>query len=67
MDDADAADLTQEQELSSALAKRKTTLIPVGRCYSCNESVEGNRRFCDKDCLEDWERVEDARRRGGKR
>lgn len=67
MDEADAADLTMEQALSSALAKRQATLIPVGRCYSCNEGVEGNRRFCDKDCLEDWERVEAARKRGGTR
>jgi hypothetical protein len=68
MDEADAADATVEQHLKRALARRNATLPAVGTCYSCAEPVDGARRFCDRECLEDWERMETGRRRreGGK-
>jgi len=66
MDDADAADLTQQQALASALKRRHATLPAVGTCYFCSEHVEGSRRFCDADCMQDWERVEAARRLKGR-
>jgi hypothetical protein len=66
MDDADAADLTQAQALTAALRRRHATLPAVGTCYSCAEKVEGTRKFCDADCATDWERIEAARRRGGR-
>jgi hypothetical protein len=66
MDDADAADLTQAQALTAALRRRHATLPAVGTCYSCAEKVEGTRKFCDRDCLDDFERIEAARRRGGR-
>jgi len=62
MDEADAADLTREQTLALALRRRHVALPPVGMCYYCSEDVEGSRRFCDADCMQDWERVEAARR-----
>lgn len=67
MDDADAADLTQEQHLTVALSKRHATLPACGACYFCAEPVSDGKRFCDADCLSDWERAEGARRRGGRR
>ena len=66
MDDADAADLTVEQHLNRALARRHATLPAVGQCYSCAEPVEGGARFCDRDCLDDYERAEKARRMNGR-
>jgi hypothetical protein len=66
MDDADAADLTQQQHLDRAMSRRHATLPSVGTCYSCAERVAEGRRFCDSDCLSDWERIEAARRRGGR-
>lgn len=66
MDEADAADMTVEQTLAAALRRRNATLPPVGQCYSCAEPVDAGRRFCDSDCMADWERAERARRlRGG--
>lgn len=65
MDESDAADATVEQHLKRALSRRHATLPAVGTCYSCAELVDAGRRFCDADCLADWERVEAARRRGG--
>jgi hypothetical protein len=66
MDEADAADVTREQALAAALRRRHAALPAVGTCYSCGERVEDGRRFCDADCAQDWERVEAARRRGGR-
>ena len=66
MDEADAADVTREHALAAALRRRHATLPAVGTCYSCAEKVEGTRRFCDADCLADWERVEKFRRINGR-
>lgn len=65
MDEADTADQTCEQTLTAALRRRHATLPAIGTCYSCAELVEDGRRFCDADCLADWERVERARRLNG--
>jgi hypothetical protein len=66
MDDADAADLTVEQHLNRALARRHATLPAVGQCYSCAEPVDGGSRFCDRECLDDYERADRARRMNGR-
>jgi len=66
MDDADAADLTAEQHLKRALARRHATLPASGQCYSCAEPVEDGRRFCDRECSQDYERAEKARRMNGR-
>ena len=65
MDDADAADLTVEQHLKRALARRNATLPATGCCYSCAEPVDDGARFCDAECREDYERAERARRMNG--
>ena len=66
MDEADAADLTQEQALTAALRRRHATLPAVGQCYSCAEPVADGARFCDADCRQDFERAERARRMNGR-
>ena len=65
MDEADTADQTCEQTLAAALRRRHATLMATGLCYSCADPVAEGRRFCDSDCLRDWERVERARRLNG--
>jgi hypothetical protein len=65
-DEADAADLTAEQHLKDALTRRRASLPAVGQCYSCAEPAEGGARFCNKDCLDDYERAEKARRMNGR-
>ncbi len=66
MDEADAADITAEQHLKRALARRHATLPAIGQCYSCAEPVEGSLRFCDRDCMDDFERAEKARKLNGR-
>ena len=30
---------------------------PTGKCLWCDEPLEGDRRWCDKDCRDRWSRV----------
>ncbi len=66
MDEADAADATVEQHLKRALSRRHATLPAIGQCYSCAKPAEGSLRFCDRECLDDYERVEKARKLNGR-
>lgn len=65
-DIADNADKQIEQELARNLAVRKPQLEHVGVCWNCQEPLPATQLFCGKECHEDWERIEDAKRRGGK-
>lgn len=65
-DEADIAAAQEEAHRMAALNRRQATLPSVGQCYACGEPVGGSLRFCDTDCREDWERIEAARRRGGR-
>ena len=66
MDEADAADLTQEQALTAALRRRHATLPATGTCYGCEEDIKGGLRFHNVDCRNEWERAEKARRMNGR-
>jgi len=56
MDIADKAQEDIDTHLEGLLRNRKTITIPFsGFCLSCQEPVEGKRRFCDKECSTDWE------------
>ena len=56
MDFADEAQMLTESHLEKSLRSRKTLTIPFsGRCLSCEEPVDGERRFCDSECRSDWE------------
>jgi hypothetical protein len=57
-------EIDQAQELSQDFveraieANRRTQhkLVPRGKCFNCDEVVEGSRLFCEgDDCREDWE------------
>ena len=30
---------------------------PTGHCLNCGETLNGERRWCDKDCASDWEKL----------
>jgi len=66
-DELDMASVQEEVYLAAALNRRHASLTAVGICYACGERVAGTmQRFCDRECLQDWERVEAARRRNGR-
>lgn len=34
---------------------------PCGQCHNCGAAVEGDMRFCDLDCRDDWQAREGRR------
>ena len=69
MDVSDRA--TRQEELMRELAlKRAANRVPVltgtGASLGCDALLPAGACFCDRrDCLQDWRREQDARRRGG--
>lgn len=65
--EADMADDFIEAFLADSLERQRTAVsnIPAARgtCLNCEETVAAGRRWCDQDCRDDWQRIEDARRR----
>jgi len=64
----DQATAREEQERDACIARvrsQTSRLKPVGYCYYCSEPVKSDRRFCDKDCMEDWEHQDKMHRIGG--
>jgi len=56
----------QERERSIAAARRVGKRIePTGACHWCGEAVEADRRFCDADCRDGWQKQDSARKRAG--
>lgn len=64
MDEADLSALMDEKDEALRL-KYKQPLQPealaTGFCLFCGEELNDNRRWCDKECVQLWER--DKRRR----
>ncbi|MBS4049402.1 MAG: hypothetical protein KG075_23860 [Alphaproteobacteria bacterium] len=56
----DQANDTADLFLRSSLLKRQQSAKDppsgIGMCLSCGEDVEGERRWCDAGCRDDWQR-----------
>lgn len=63
MDIADQGNDTADLLLTVALKNvgKPLQLAGIGLCLNCGSEVDGERRWCDADCREDYER--EARRR----
>lgn len=61
----DAASDREQLDRDLALKVRKPTLVPCHRCHYCDESVSGNLLFCCPDCRDDFEILQEAKRRNG--
>lgn len=60
----------QREELERELAIRQhacheSALPAVGACHYCSATVPAGSRFCDRDCMADWQKEQDARKRSG--
>lgn len=57
-DEADRGNEAAELFLDAAMKNRKQAVIPagIGMCLNCGEDVEGENRWCDNDCRQDWEK-----------
>lgn len=72
MDDFDRASELETRERAAAVeaararaaAEARTT--PAGSCANCGELLEGDKRFCDQDCRDQYERRARARARNGR-
>jgi len=61
-DMADEADMTQardeaEAPLRFAASMKPTGPVPNGRCYYCDEIVSDEKRWCNSECRDLWERT----------
>ena len=69
MDDIDRAQEREQFDREMSIRCRHASmqqLEPDGSCHFCSATVASGVRFCDKDCLDDWQREQDARRRCGR-
>lgn len=61
----DASAITEEftqRSVENILRNAQQPVLPfTGSCYNCKEKLEAPRRFCDEDCLEDYEYVQKRR------
>ncbi|GIX31381.1 MAG: hypothetical protein KatS3mg124_1853 [Porticoccaceae bacterium] len=63
MDEADIAAERLEREMERLLRLRRASgPAPTGACLWCGETIEADRRWCDADCRDDWERAHALRR-----
>lgn len=55
MDEADITDSRLEFEQRMAMLQKKPQgPEPTGYCLNCETPLENGRRWCDKECMEDW-------------
>lgn len=65
MDDVDHAQHQEELQREAAAARRLPMLPACGACHNCGESMPPGRLFCDLDCRNDWQLMQDAKKRAG--
>lgn len=68
-DHADNADSRIYRAIAAGLAaaRRAPELQADCRCHFCDEPVAGELLFCDVDCRDDYQKMESAHRRAGRR
>lgn len=55
----DQADDAQEAFMRDSLSRRKpvpAATAGIGMCLNCGAAVQGDARWCDVPCRDDWER-----------
>ncbi len=63
----DAADMLLQDaiERRQLAAQKAPSIIACGHCHNCTAPVAQGLQFCDSFCRDDWQRVQNARRRNG--
>ncbi len=67
-DECDVASVREELDRRLAISAARqngSTLAATGFCLSCGAQLDEGARFCDKDCRDDYERVQRAAKRNG--
>lgn len=62
-DIVDAGNEIAEVFLQASLKNAKAAPVQhgVGMCLNCGAAVEGDRRWCDEECRDDWDRAQHRR------
>jgi hypothetical protein len=47
--------MEQEEELRRKYTPKPIAIKSIGRCLYCNTPLDGELRFCDSDCRDDYE------------
>lgn len=47
--------MEKEEELRKKYTPKPIEIKGIGRCLYCNAPLEGDLRFCDSDCRDDFE------------
>lgn len=60
-DESDRATAIEEAAIETALQMVRNRasemeLKPTGFCFNCEAELDEGKRFCDKDCLDDYDR-----------
>lgn len=65
MDDADRTQERAEKEAAALVlaSKRPEGPAPTGQCLWCDEPTTPDRRWCDAECRNQWERNQGASKR----
>lgn len=59
----------RDREMCLAAVRRRAQepeMPPTGTCYNCGDPVGEGERFCDGECLRDYERRKAAEKRRGR-
>jgi hypothetical protein len=51
-----ANDLIEREMAARLSARRASPMPPTGECYNCGEQLDGDRRFCDADCRDQFDK-----------
>lgn len=61
MDDADKSAAPVEAEVECRIMESRNAqpeALATGRCLNCDKRLARGKRWCDRDCLEDWQKRE---------
>ena len=55
----DQASEQEEMLRNAAISNARVPIqkiLPIGKCYNCEESLGDEHLFCDADCRDDWQK-----------
>ena len=58
----DHAEMMLAKQVEAARQIHKA-IEETGKCLFCDEDLEKGKRWCDEGCRDDWQRLEDSKRR----
>lgn len=49
-------EMERQHQLNRVRESAANTIKATGNCLNCDEPLDDNRRWCDADCRDDWQR-----------